>query len=97
MVSYLSAYHVVEAYAARHTLPFELIQRPGDIDAAGSLRPGETDYFLVDLNPLIDRGFPPAGEGLWGLPVHTIWRGRGRYHMPVVQIYSQQTATYRGN
>ena len=85
-----SAYHVVEAFAARHTLPFALIQHPGDIDGARSWRSGEGDFVLVDLNTLIDRGFPLR-------PVHTIWRGRGRYRMPVVHIYSQPTPSYQGN
>jgi hypothetical protein len=97
MVSYLSAYHIVEAFVASHTLPFELIQRHGDIDTTRALRSGEANYFLVDLNTLIDRGLPLRGEGPWGPPVHTIWRGRGRYRIPVVHVYSQPTPTYRGN
>jgi 4-amino-4-deoxy-L-arabinose transferase-like glycosyltransferase len=97
VVSYLSAYHVVEAFAAGHTLPFELIQRPGDIDGAGALRPDAADYFLIDINTLIVRDLPLQGEGPWGPPVHTIWRGRGRYRMPVVHIYSQPMSTDGGN
>jgi hypothetical protein len=97
VVSYLSDFHVVEAFAARHTLPFEFIQRPGDIDGARSLRPGDADYFLVDLNTLIASGLPLGGDGTWGAPVHTIWRGRGRYRMPAVQIYPRQTVIYPGN
>ena len=97
IVSYLSAYHVVAAYEARHTLRFELIYRLWDTNDARSLRPGEADYVLIDLNPLIDSGLPPEGEGLWGPPVHTIWRGNGRYRMPVVHIYSQHTAIYPVN
>jgi 4-amino-4-deoxy-L-arabinose transferase-like glycosyltransferase len=97
VVSYLSAYHVVEAYAARHPLQFEFIQRPGEIDAARALRPGEVDYLLVDLNALIDSGLPPGGEGPWGPPVHTIWRGKGRYRMPVVHIYAPPTSISPGN
>jgi hypothetical protein len=95
VVSYLSAYHVVAAYAARHTLQFELIDRSWDIENVRSMRPGEADYVLIDLNPLLASGFTPGGEGPWGSPVHTIWRGNGQYRMPVVQIYSPPQLSVR--
>ena len=97
VVSYLSAFHVVEAFATRHPLPFDLIQRAGDIAGVRSGRLGDADYVLVDLNTLIDSGLQLGEDDPWGVPVHTIWRGRGRYRMPVVRIYRRQMTRYPGS
>jgi hypothetical protein len=97
VVSYLSAYHVVEAFRARHPLPFTVLQHAGDVDSVRSGWFGEADYVLVDLNTLLESGLPSGGESPWGDPVHTIWRGRGRYRMPVVHIYPRHTTRALGH
>ena len=88
LVSVLSAYHVVEALVAGQPLPFVVLQRPGDPTGVCTGPPEEAAYVLVDLNTVLTEGLPWGDAGPWGSPVHTIWRGRGRYRMPVVQLYT---------
>jgi hypothetical protein len=92
VVSYLWDDHVIDTFVDRQPLTFELIRRHADIDWARSSIIDDADYLLVSLNNEVMYGDAPSvAHRVTGFElVHTIWRGRGRYRMPVVQIYKRR-------
>ena len=94
VLSYLNDVHIMNYLAAKPEFPFELkhalkYQTVGDVDR----QLAKTDFVVVRL--INDFGAPsPVSTPTFNArfastPVHQIFRGRGVYRMPVIQIYQR--------
>ncbi|MBI3302332.1 MAG: glycosyltransferase family 39 protein [Deltaproteobacteria bacterium] len=92
VVSYLGDDHVIDAFVDRQPLTFELTRRHADSDWTRGPAIDDADYLLVSINNEVMYGDAPpvANRAARFEPVHTIWRGRGRYRMPMVRIYRRR-------
>jgi hypothetical protein len=94
--SYLLDYHVIEAFIDQHSLPFELLTRHQESDWTRRSIIESTDYLLESLNNVLDEDTLPVESRIAAFElIHTVWRGRGQYRMPMVQIYKRREGPLR--
>jgi hypothetical protein len=92
VLSYLNDIHIINYLAGKQEFPFELkhaLKYQTDGEVGPQLR--KADFVVVRL--INDLGVPsPVSDATFrarfaSAPVYQIFRGRGVYRMPVIQIY----------
>jgi 4-amino-4-deoxy-L-arabinose transferase-like glycosyltransferase len=93
VVSYLWDDHVIDAYLAGRPVEFELVRRLPEVSPQHGPPIDDADYLLIGINNRVSYHDAPSAQEMERFattPAYTVWRGRGRYRMPMVQIYERR-------